>query len=61
MFQLSREPGDVILVEVQDNNRVVIGHAKNQVSTLIDTQVCPHEFMSLVQMFHGNYVVTEGV
>ncbi|KAL5679988.1 hypothetical protein ACJX0J_006373 [Zea mays] len=29
---------DVILVEVQDNNRVVIGRAKNQVSTLTDTQ-----------------------
>jgi hypothetical protein len=61
MFQLSREPVDVILVEVQDNNRVVIGRAKNQVSTLTDTQVCPHEFMSLVQMFHGNSIVVEGV
>jgi hypothetical protein len=61
MFQLSRELVDVILVEVQDNNRVVIGRAKNQVSTLTDTQVCPHEFMSLVQMFHGNSIVVEGV
>jgi hypothetical protein len=34
MFQLSREPEDVILVEVQDNNQVVIGHTKNQVSAL---------------------------
>ncbi|KAG0532195.1 hypothetical protein BDA96_04G087700 [Sorghum bicolor] len=37
LFYLESQ-GDVILVEVQDNNRVVIGRAKIQVSSLTDTQ-----------------------
>jgi hypothetical protein len=39
-FSYLESQGDVILVEVQDNNRVVIGRAKIQVSSVIDTQVC---------------------
>ncbi|XP_066318117.1 uncharacterized protein [Miscanthus floridulus] len=38
LFYLESQ-GDVILVEVQDNNRVVIGRAKIQVSSLTDTQL----------------------
>ncbi|OEL33227.1 hypothetical protein BAE44_0005757 [Dichanthelium oligosanthes] len=37
LFYLESQ-GDVILVEVQDNNRVIIGRAKIQVSSLTDTQ-----------------------
>ena len=51
-FSYLESQGDVILVEVQDNNRVVIGRAKIPVSSFTDAQVCLHKFMSLVQMFH---------
>ncbi|KAG2656784.1 hypothetical protein PVAP13_1KG104700 [Panicum virgatum] len=37
LFYLESQ-GDVIIVEVQDNNRVVIGRAKIQVSSITDTQ-----------------------
>ncbi|XP_062223795.1 uncharacterized protein LOC133922457 isoform X2 [Phragmites australis] len=37
LFYLESQ-GDVILVEVQDNNKVIIGRAKIQVSSLTDTQ-----------------------
>ncbi|CAO2037558.1 unnamed protein product [Urochloa humidicola] len=37
LFYLESQ-GDVILVEVQDNNRVVIGRVKIQVSSITDTQ-----------------------
>jgi len=39
-FSYLESQGDVIIVEVQDNNRVVIGRAKIQVSSITDTQVC---------------------
>lgn len=38
-FSYLESQGDAILVEVQDNNRVVIGRAKIQVSSITDTQV----------------------
>uniref|UniRef100_A0A0D9YNT3 Uncharacterized protein n=1 Tax=Oryza glumipatula TaxID=40148 RepID=A0A0D9YNT3_9ORYZ len=39
LFYLESQ-GDSILVEVQDNNRVVIGRAKIQVSSITDTHLC---------------------
>uniref|UniRef100_K3YPK3 Uncharacterized protein n=1 Tax=Setaria italica TaxID=4555 RepID=K3YPK3_SETIT len=45
LFYLESQ-GDVILVEVQDNNRVVIGRAKIQVSSVTDTQLCMNLSMS---------------
>uniref|UniRef100_A0A0E0JWX7 Uncharacterized protein n=1 Tax=Oryza punctata TaxID=4537 RepID=A0A0E0JWX7_ORYPU len=55
LFYLESQ-GDSILVEVQDNNRVVIGRAKIQVSSITDTHVCPARcspsFGSIVSLTH---------
>lgn len=50
-FRYLESHEDTILVEVQDNNKVVIGRAKIPVSSFTDTQVC---YTNSSCYFHGN-------
>ncbi|VAI56497.1 unnamed protein product [Triticum turgidum subsp. durum] len=54
--------GDTILVEVQDNNRVVIGHAEIQVSSFSDAHLClnlsmPSDNYGSAKMLQGGLAV----